>query len=69
MDKLLLRVEDVADLLAIGRTSVYTLIKAGELASVKIGGSRRVPSTAVQHYLDRMLERAAHCDSSSCERR
>ena len=59
MDKLLLRVEDVAELLGIGRTRVYLLIKCGDLDSVKIGGSRRVPSTALQRYLDRLTGETA----------
>lgn len=54
MEKLLLRVEEVAELLDVGRTTVYALIKCGDLHSVKIGGSRRVPSTALQNYLDRL---------------
>jgi excisionase family DNA binding protein len=49
--KLLLRVEEVAQLLEIGRTRVYHLIASGELASVKIGGSRRVPTAAVHRYV------------------
>lgn len=58
MDKLLLRVEEVAELLDVGRTRVYQLIRCGELRSIKIGGSRRIPSTAVQHYLDQLLDAA-----------
>ena len=53
--KFLLRVEEVADVLDISRTRVYDLIRSGELQSLKIGGSRRVPSTAVQLLVDRLL--------------
>jgi excisionase family DNA binding protein len=56
MDKLLLRVEEVAELLGVGRTRVYQLIREGELASIKIDGSRRVPTTAVEQYLVRLLD-------------
>lgn len=59
MDKLLLRVEEVAELLDVGRTRVYDLIRSGELQSVKIGGSRRIPPAALQRYLDRLLEEVA----------
>jgi excisionase family DNA binding protein len=58
VDKLLLRVEEVAEVLDVGRTRVYQLIKVGELRSLKIGGSRRIPSTAVQEYLDRLMDPA-----------
>lgn len=50
-ERLLLRVEEVADLLEIGRTRVDHLIGSGELQSVKIGGSRRIPTAAVHRYL------------------
>lgn len=38
----LLRITEVADRLGLGRTTVYALIQRGDLASVRIGGSRRV---------------------------
>ena len=50
-DRLLLRPEEVARSLAIGRTAVFELIRTGELRSVKIGKSRRIPADAVVEYL------------------
>lgn len=46
--KLLLRPEEVADLLSIGRSKIYELIGTGELASVRIGACRRIPAEALQ---------------------
>jgi excisionase family DNA binding protein len=57
-DRLLLRVEEVAELLGIGRTKVFELIRCGELRSVKVGGSRRVSAAAVTAYVA-MLEGGA----------
>ncbi|MFB9427936.1 helix-turn-helix domain-containing protein [Streptoalloteichus tenebrarius] len=51
MEKLLYRVEDAARALSLGRTQVYALIRAGELESVKIGSSRRIPVSALQKFL------------------
>ncbi|MEV6491497.1 helix-turn-helix domain-containing protein [Actinoplanes sp. NPDC051633] len=47
----LLRVEDAAKLLNIGRSAVYDLIRSGRLRSVKIGKSRRIPREAVDEVI------------------
>lgn len=57
--KLLLRVEEAAEMLGIGRCRVFTLINSGELASVKIGASRRIPEQAVREYVARLLDGVA----------
>lgn len=51
MEKLLYRPEEVAELCAIGRTSIYEAIRYGRLESVKIGASRRVPAEAVRRFV------------------
>ena len=52
---LLLTVNQAAQLLGIGRSTLYELIDAGELRSVKVGASRRIPLKAVHEYIDRLL--------------
>ena len=47
----LFTVIEVAALLGIGRSKVYELLYAGELKSVKIGGSRRVRYTDLGDYV------------------
>lgn len=54
MNRKLYRVEEVADALDIGRTKVFDLIRAGQLASVKVGGSRRITERAIEDYIDRL---------------
>jgi excisionase family DNA binding protein len=56
--KLLLRVEEAAQLLSLSRKTLYDLMSRGELASLKIGGSRRIPLTALHDFVAR-LERIA----------
>ena len=51
MEKLLLRPEDAAEVLSIGRSAIYELMKRGELPSVKIGRSRRITVAAVEEFL------------------
>lgn len=53
---LLLRPEDVAAVLGIGRTKVYELMRSRMLRSVKIGGLRRIPATAVAEFVARLEE-------------
>lgn len=55
---LLLRPEDAARLLTISRAKVYTLLRLGELRSVKVGASRRISAMALREYVSR-LERGA----------
>lgn len=55
----LLTVCEAAEMLAVGRTTAYQLISAGELEVVRIGRSARVPVDAVHEYVDRLRSRAA----------
>ncbi|WP_184485413.1 helix-turn-helix domain-containing protein [Saccharopolyspora gloriosae] len=50
--------EEVARRLAVGRTAVFALIKSGELATVLIGRSRRVPTEALDEYVRTLRSRA-----------
>jgi excisionase family DNA binding protein len=52
LGRLLLRPEEVAKALGVGRTMVFELIRSGELRSVKIGKSRRIPTAAVREYVE-----------------
>jgi excisionase family DNA binding protein len=54
-EKLLLTPEEVGRLLSIGRSQVYKLLMQGELRSLKIGASRRIPVTAVNDYVQRLM--------------
>ncbi|GAB3914368.1 helix-turn-helix domain-containing protein [Kibdelosporangium lantanae] len=49
-ERVLLTVEEAAQRLGIGRTMMFKLVKAGEVASVTIGRLRRVPASAVRDY-------------------
>lgn len=51
---LLLRPEQVAQVLNVSRWKVFELIRTGELRSVKSGGSRRVSAMAVRAYVERL---------------
>lgn len=53
MDKGLLRIEEAARLLSLGRSKTYQLVQQGEIPSIHIGKSRRIPTAALQHWIDR----------------
>lgn len=55
MDKMLLRIEEAAEVLSLGRSKTYQLIQAGELSTVKVGRAVRVPATAVREFVARQL--------------
>lgn len=59
MEKLLLSPEEAAEVLGVGRSRVYDLMRRRELLSVRIGKSRRVPVAAVQLYVERLTEQEA----------
>jgi excisionase family DNA binding protein len=54
--KLLLKVEEAAQVLSLSRKTLYDLMRRGELASLKIGGSRRIPLTALHNFISKLEE-------------
>jgi excisionase family DNA binding protein len=52
---LLLTVEQAAEELQIGRTKMFALLDRGEVASIKVGGSRRVPYDELVTYVKRLI--------------
>lgn len=51
---LLYKPEAAAAALGIGRSKVFELIAAGQIETVQIGRSRRVPAQALVAYVDRL---------------
>ena len=59
MERLLLSPEEAAEVLGVGRSRVYDLMRRRELLSVRIGKSRRVPVAAVRAYVEHLTEQEA----------
>ena len=55
MDTRLLTISEVMGQLHLGRTATYSLIKSRRLASVKVGGARRVPVVALDPVMRRSM--------------
>jgi excisionase family DNA binding protein len=48
---MLLTLKETAVALRVGRSKLYELMAAGKLRSVKVGGSRRIPATALAEFV------------------
>ena len=51
-EPLLLRVEEAARMLRLGRATVYMLVASGELPCVRIGRAVRVPTEALRRWIE-----------------
>jgi excisionase family DNA binding protein len=59
VDRLLLRPAEAAEAIGIGRSKIYELLASGELPSIRIGGSVRVPVDALRVWIEtKTAERA-----------
>ena len=56
MEQLMYRPIEAANLLGMGRTAVFGLIKSGRLRSIKLGGARFITADALRAFV-RELER------------
>jgi excisionase family DNA binding protein len=54
-EPMLLTPEKAATVLRVGRTTVYPLMKSGDLHAVHIGRSCRLPRAKLQRYVDRLI--------------
>jgi excisionase family DNA binding protein len=53
MDKLLLRPVEAAELIGVGRSKLYQLLACGDLPSIRIGSSVRVPLDKLREWIER----------------
>lgn len=58
--RVMLNPEQAAESLGIGRTTMYALIKTGDIESVKIGRLRRIPQDALESYTQRLIAEQHH---------
>ncbi len=56
MTPILLTVKETAELLGIGRSTLYEIMAAGQIMSVKRGASRRIPRWAVDDYIRHLCD-------------
>lgn len=51
--RLLVTVEEAAEMLAIGRTKAYEMVRSGELPTMRIGRVVRIPLEALREWIQR----------------
>lgn len=52
---LLLTVQQASERVNLDRSTFYAILMRGECQSIKIGRSRRVPVSALEQYVDRLI--------------
>ena len=55
-NKLLLTVEEAAQVMSLGRTLMYALVMRKQITSIKVERTRRIPLTALEQYVQRLAE-------------
>jgi len=58
MDKGLLKIEDAARVLSLGRSKTYQLVMEGQIPSIHIGRSRRISAAALERWIDEQAQAA-----------
>jgi len=53
VEPLLVRVEEAARILSLSRSTIYEMLDAGELPSVRRGTARRIPVAALREWVAR----------------
>ena len=59
LQQLLVTVEEGARRLGCGRTALYERVRKGEIESIKLGRSRRIPVDALEAYVERLRQEQA----------
>ncbi len=57
--RLLLTIVEAADVLGIGRSTMYELIRIGQVEVVHVGRCARVPAAALDEFVERLRARSA----------
>lgn len=59
-------VVDICSVLQIGRTKAYRLINSGQIPSVKVGNSIRIPKKMLLDYIFQMSYTGSEVDKRRC---
>jgi excisionase family DNA binding protein len=60
VEPLLVRVEEAARILSLSRSTIYEMMDAGELPSVRRGMARRIPVAALREWVSQQTRGTNH---------
>ena len=52
MQRLLLTVDETAEALALSRSTIYRLLRSGDLVATRIGTATRIPESSLRRFVD-----------------
>ena len=64
MEQLMYRPIEAANLLGMGRTAVFGLIKSGRLRSIKLGGARFITADALRAFVRELEQESSPHDEA-----
>ena len=64
MEQLMYRPAEAANLLGMGRTAVFGLIKSGRLRSIKLGGARFITADALRAFVRELEQESSNHDEA-----
>ena len=64
MEQLMYRPIEAANLLGMGRTAVFGLIKSGRLRSIKLGGARFITADALRAFVRELEQESSNHDEA-----
>ena len=60
--KLNLRIPEAVEFSGLSRSRLYELIAAGEIASIKVGRARLIPTAAIEAFFERSSNRGVEVE-------
>jgi excisionase family DNA binding protein len=61
-DRVLLRVDEAAQLLSMGRSTLYAMAAAGTIPTVRVGRSLRIPRDELNRWIEQRTEAAVEIE-------
>lgn len=66
LEKELLTVDEVAEILYLGKNTVYSLLRSGELQAIRFGRVWRIPKGSIQKLIEIKKQKLQLCLGMDC---